>query len=212
MEILSSEGIAKAINEACSSTTQNFFQNGKSCPAAKDLILRRGQPQDVPQILQCLKEGEILPTNPLHPPEKTNISEWSEEACRLDGVPNFFGLVLQQKSGTASGSCCGLVTFHFAYSTWDGRVLYLDRMILPTLDDTKALEFSVQYTLVEIAIRLSCARYTWQVRLPFNDKEVESYRLTYQFVLTLFACFPLYLDKQHPNAHSAYFAPPNIPW
>lgn len=51
-----------------------------------------------------------------------------------------------------------LSTFHLAYSTWDGRVLYLDQYGSNSVDNVKVLVI----LLCRIAIRLNCQRFTWQ--------------------------------------------------
>lgn len=48
------------------------------------------------------------------------------------------------------------ITFYFAYSTWDGRILYIDRLV-----DTKdvSVSFAVYQILADIATQLHCRRY-----------------------------------------------------
>ena len=51
-----------------------------------------------------------------------------------------------------------LATFYFAYSTWDGRFLYLDRL---KCDDYRLVAL-FHCVLANIAVRLHCTRFTWQ--------------------------------------------------
>jgi hypothetical protein len=50
--------------------------------------------------------------------------------------------------------------FFWAYSTWDGRVLYVNKIIAPTQE----LETSLLYTLADVAVQLEGQRLVWQVR------------------------------------------------
>lgn len=52
-----------------------------------------------------------------------------------------------------------LTTFYFAYSTWDGRVLYVDERYRGTDDE---LKLHLRRALSDIAIQLKCNRLTWQ--------------------------------------------------
>lgn len=49
------------------------------------------------------------------------------------------------------------VTFYFAYSTWDGRILYIDNVMDSYKDSS--ITFTVYQMLVDIATQLHCRRY-----------------------------------------------------
>lgn len=63
-----------------------------------------------------------------------------------------------------------LITFYLAYSTWDGRVLYLDQWQQSDVTDnheqtdstTIDLTRALYQILAAIAVRLQCNRFTWQ--------------------------------------------------
>lgn len=72
----------------------------------------------------------------------------------------FYGVVnnstIEKTRNSADSQNLQLVaTFYFAYSTWDGRFLYLDR------DDTCG-SLQVRQLLTDIAVRCQCSRFTWQ--------------------------------------------------
>ena len=58
----------------------------------------------------------------------------------------------------------GLVTFYLAYSSWTGRILYVDQMRCHGMEDT--VEKLFLQILADIALELDCARLTWRVRFP----------------------------------------------
>lgn len=67
--------------------------------------------------------------------------------------------------------CIGFCTFYLSYSTWDGRVIFLDRLevgsppqdALSPLASHSLLSLSLRYTLADIGLKLECSRFVWQV-------------------------------------------------
>jgi RimJ/RimL family protein N-acetyltransferase len=54
-------------------------------------------------------------------------------------------------------------TFYMAYSTWEGRVLYLDRIVAGTSASSRqAPDLALRRTLARVAVDLECARFVWQ--------------------------------------------------
>lgn len=72
-------------------------------------------------------------------------------------TPWYFGIAIQN-SGTKKA--VGLITFYIAYSSWNGRILYVDR--LDSNKDEK-LDQSLLQMLAQVARRFDCARLTWRV-------------------------------------------------
>ena len=147
---LSLERVQVAIDEACGASTKKL---------EKGLTLQRATSENLPLILKTLQADSLV--EPYHR-DANPTSKWNSKACRMD-VPNFFGLML-----TKGQECMGLITFYFAYSTWDGRVLYLDKLLLPStsvagVPSNLELKWSIQYTLIDVTLRTGCARLTWQV-------------------------------------------------
>jgi hypothetical protein len=93
----------------------------------------------------------------------TEPNDWSAMAGKdtvVDvSIPLYFGMTIRDNTGNKP--CRGFVTFHLAYSTWDGRFLYVDRL---KCDDDESLEILLTRTLAKLAVQLHCARVTWRVR------------------------------------------------
>ena len=65
---------------------------------------------------------------------------------------------------------CGFLSFYVAYSTWNGKILYLDRLACPAANDsTKQL---LLRTLAKVAVNLNYARLTWRVRHYCGESEM----------------------------------------
>jgi GNAT superfamily N-acetyltransferase len=84
------------------------------------------------------------------------ITDWSpvlKNDARLN-FPLYFGMLLNSAKED-NETHLQLISFNFAYSTWDGRSLFVDR--LPIGDNEKLL----LQVLAKIAIRLGCSRLLW---------------------------------------------------
>jgi hypothetical protein len=82
-------------------------------------------------------------------------------------IPFYFGIQASRKrtrdeEPTELAAVC---TFYLAYSTWDGRMLYVDQFLTLESNDRSSQEVVVLYRiLAKIAIELQCARLSWKVR------------------------------------------------
>lgn len=75
-------------------------------------------------------------------------------------IPFYFGI----QAPLLQGSFC---TFYLAYSTWDGRMLNVDQLVMMTHHDEyrKQHETCCLYRLLaRIAVHLQCARLSWKVK------------------------------------------------
>lgn len=80
-------------------------------------------------------------------------------------IPFFFaiGLFYQlDRTTDCEFELCGVLSMYMAYSTWDGRCLFIDRFDIPNTDDVE-LEKAMLQLLAQIAVTLGCARLNWRV-------------------------------------------------
>jgi hypothetical protein len=79
-------------------------------------------------------------------------------------LPFHFGMTLHAEGGPGgdepNSGICGAVTFYIAYSTWEGKFLYVDHL---ARHDSSVEVLSLE-TLARIAVSLNCARLVWRVR------------------------------------------------
>ena len=129
---LSVDAIRHAISEACDKTNERL---------GNDALARVVTVNGTSSILSIL-----------------GLMDKSEgEQQQPNDLPNFDlvqGIILEQ-----SGRVVGFATVYWAYSTWDGRYLYINKIVAP---DQK-LETSMLYTLAEVALCLEGQRLVWQV-------------------------------------------------
>eukprot|EP00535_Pseudo-nitzschia_heimii_P005502 CAMPEP_0197186352 /NCGR_PEP_ID=MMETSP1423-20130617/13753_1 /TAXON_ID=476441 /ORGANISM="Pseudo-nitzschia heimii, Strain UNC1101" /LENGTH=417 /DNA_ID=CAMNT_0042637639 /DNA_START=84 /DNA_END=1337 /DNA_ORIENTATION=+ len=73
-------------------------------------------------------------------------------------TPFYFGIqAVCSDSSQHEEKLIGFCTFYIAYSTWDGRILYVDQFNMET--DHKILLYRI---LAEIATQIHCERFTWK--------------------------------------------------
>jgi hypothetical protein len=143
---VSVERVLKAIEDACDQTNSRHVSNDSSCP--NTTILRRGTQDDVSGLITILKD-----------PENSR-----DQIVRDFDLVHW--IVLE-----GSNQISGLAAFYWAYSTWDGRVLYVNKIIAPNT----TLETSLLYTLADVAVQLEGQRLVWQVRPPIYHDSPRSY-------------------------------------
>lgn len=87
---------------------------------------------------------------------KSTLEAMGEDATSLlrTKTPWYFGMSLRD---TNAEKVAGIFSFYVAYSSWNGRILYVDRMDCD--DNTEEVLLRI---LAKIAIDLDCARITWR--------------------------------------------------
>jgi hypothetical protein len=100
----------------------------------------------------------------------------SRTTCSLEHTtPFFFGIigskqedhddVVDAPDDEVTTTVC---TFYLAYSTWDGRMFYVDQVIA-TGGSSSSKDFAALFRiLAKIAVELKCARLTWKVRRVYG--------------------------------------------
>jgi hypothetical protein len=92
----------------------------------------------------------------------------------------------------AHNNIVGSATFYMAYSSWSGRILYIDRLECKGLNDE--MEELLLRILADVALALDCVRLTWRVSFRKNV-------LTRLIMHTSTQNFPI---AAHPYAEMAF--------
>jgi hypothetical protein len=97
--------------------------------------------------------------------------ETGEEGTAGTPVPNvpfYFGIRATGNNNVVAA----FVTFFIAYSTWDGKMTYVDKLVC--VEDTAGggdaaavdgLEVTLYRLLAKISVSIGCERLTWKVRV-----------------------------------------------
>ncbi len=128
--------------------------------------LRRGQESDLPRVLALIQE---LATFEREPDAVTNTLEM----MRHDGFgpePIFGFFVLE-----SGDDLLGLALFYTAYSTWKGRMLYLEDLVVTETARRGGYGRLLFDAVVAEARRTGAQRMKWQV-LDWNEPAIAFYK------------------------------------
>jgi GNAT superfamily N-acetyltransferase len=128
--------------------------------------LRRGQESDLPRVLALIQELAVYEREP---DAVTNTLEM----MRQDGfgpTPIFGFFVLE-----SGDDLIGLALFYTAYSTWKGRMLYLEDLVVTEAARRGGYGRLLFDAVVAEAQRTGAQRMKWQV-LDWNEPAIAFYK------------------------------------
>lgn len=142
-----------------------FFQMNSN-----DLVIRAGRKDDLPRVLELIKE---LAEYERAPHEVTNTVEQMER----DGFgPHpFYGLFVAEISGTI----VGMALYYWRYSTWKGKRLYLEDIIVTDSYRGKGIGKKLFDRIIRHALDEHCTGMMWQV-LDWNKPAIKFYEKYYK--------------------------------
>jgi GNAT superfamily N-acetyltransferase len=132
--------------------------------------IRKGKKEDLPRVLELIKE---LATYERAPDEVSNTVEQMEQ----DGFgPHpVYGLwVAENERGIV-----GIAIWYWRYSTWKGRRLYLEDIVVTEQERGKGIGKQLFDRVVEEARQLGAKGMVWQV-LEWNEPAIHFYKKYYQ--------------------------------
>lgn len=130
--------------------------------------IREGKTEDLPRVLELVKELALYEKAP---EQVTNTLEMMQE----DGFgPNpIYGLFVAEKNST--GEIIGISIFYYRYSTWKGKRLYLeDIVVTETERGHGAGKLLFDRTMLK-CIEANCTGMMWQV-LDWNTPAINFYQ------------------------------------
>lgn len=135
-------------------------------PAKSTHKIRTGKEEDLPMALKLIRELAVFERAK---DEVTNTLD----RMRVDGFgpePVFGFLVAERDS-----EIIGLSLFYYRYSTWKGRCLYLEDLIVTESERRKGIGTALFERTMELAKEKNCVRMNWQV-LDWNEPAINFYR------------------------------------
>jgi GNAT superfamily N-acetyltransferase len=129
-------------------------------------ILRIAEPKDVPQIMDLVRELAVFENAP---EEVTN----TEERMLKEGFGTnpAFGCILAEKDQ----KIVGMSLYYFRYSTWKGKRLYLEDLIVTETERGTGLGKLLFDETIKKAKLEECSGMMWQV-LDWNKPAIDFYK------------------------------------
>ncbi|MCC6383528.1 MAG: GNAT family N-acetyltransferase [Bacteroidia bacterium] len=130
------------------------------------ILIRKGRPEDLPEVYKLIQE---LAEFENAPEEVTNTVERMYE----DGYgPNpCYSLLVAEENHIITG----IAIYFIKYSTWKGRGLYLDDIVVAKEHRRKGIGRQLFNEVVCEAARLNAYTMHWQV-LDWNNSAIEFYK------------------------------------
>ncbi|HBZ66676.1 MAG TPA: GNAT family N-acetyltransferase [Bacteroidales bacterium] len=130
------------------------------------IIIRQGTADDLPAVLQLIKELAAYENAP-------NEVTLTLEDMHKDGFgekPLFELLVAE-----SNGSIQGMALYFYSYSTWKGKCIYLEDIVVKEDARRKGIGLKLFEALIEKAHDFGAQRLQWQV-LDWNQPAISFYK------------------------------------
>ncbi|PSR54797.1 GNAT family N-acetyltransferase [Adhaeribacter arboris] len=131
-----------------------------------NISIRRGTPADLPQVYALIQELAVYEKAP-H--EVTNtLADMQEDGFGSNPV---FEFIVAEANDTVIGLCL----YYMAYSTWKGRMLYLEDLVITEAYRRYGVGKKLFDAFARRALELKVKRLKWQV-LEWNEPAIRFYR------------------------------------
>lgn len=131
-----------------------------------NVVVRIGKKEDLPHVLKLVKE---LAEYERAPHEVINTVEQMEQDGF--GMHPLFGFFVAENKGLI----VGLSLYYYRYSTWKGRRLYLEDIIVTEAQRGKGIGKLLFDRTLRKAVEDNCSGVTWQA-LDWNEPALNFYR------------------------------------
>lgn len=132
----------------------------------KNIIIREGKPADLPRVLELIKELALY---------ERALEEVDNTVERMladgFGAQPIFGFLVAE----IEEKIIGISVYYFRYSTWKGKVLYLEDIIVTEESRGQGIGYQLFEATAKQAIVLDCRRLSWQV-LDWNEPAINFYK------------------------------------
>ena len=130
------------------------------------IIIRESVREDVPAMFELIKELALYENAP---EQVTNTIE----QMYVDGFGEnpIFGTIISEVDGIV----VGMALYYFRYSTWKGKRLYLEDLIVSETMRGRGLGERLLEATIEQARKTACTGLMWQV-LDWNEPAINFYK------------------------------------
>ena len=128
--------------------------------------IRPGLKSDLPKVLELINELAIFEKAP----ELVTITLEQLETDGFEGIPLFHFLVAE-----SNHKVVGMAFYYFRYSTWKGKILYLEDFVVKQEHRSKGIGKMLFNELKSRAVEDNCVGMSWQV-LDWNADAIRFYK------------------------------------
>lgn len=129
-------------------------------------IIRKGTPSDLPRLLELIIELAIYEKEPNA--VEVTLDELEQDGFGENSIFNFF-------VAEVDGIIQGIALYYFKYSTWKGKCLFLEDIVVNEKLRGQGLGKLLFDRVVNVAAEHHCKRMEWQV-LKWNTPAIEFYK------------------------------------
>ena len=133
----------------------------------KEISIRPGNANDVPQVLALIQELADFEKEP----DAVLVTETELLEDGFGENPAYELIVAEH-----NGKLLGMSLYYYRYSTWKGRCLYLEDLIVTEDSRGKGIGKSLFIATVNVAKAANCRKMNWQV-LDWNQPAIDFYKL-----------------------------------
>lgn len=130
------------------------------------MVIRKGTEADLPASLQLIRELAIFEKAPTE--VVVSLEEMKAWGFGKEKVFDFF-------VGEKEGKVIGLALYYFKYSTWKGKCLFLEDIIVTESERGLGYGRLLFNAVLEIAQQTKVRRMEWQV-LEWNEAAIQFYK------------------------------------
>ena len=131
-----------------------------------DILIRKGEPKDVKAVLQLIQEL----ANYEKAPQEVEVTE---EELLNDGFGEHpvYELIVAE----LNNDVVGIALFYTKYSTWKGKCIYLEDLVVTTSMRQKGIGSLLFEAVAKVGKTRQVKRMEWQV-LEWNEPAIQFYK------------------------------------
>jgi GNAT superfamily N-acetyltransferase len=134
--------------------------------ADRSMHIRKGEPQDLPDALRLIQELAVFEKEP-------DAVITTVESMKKDGFGS--GKIFDFFVAEVENTIVGLSLFYYRYSTWKGKCLYLEDLIVEENKRGLGIGRALFDKTMEFGRENECKKMIWQV-LDWNAPAIEFYK------------------------------------
>jgi GNAT superfamily N-acetyltransferase len=130
------------------------------------MVIREGKKADLPRVLELVKELALFERAPEQVTNTVSLME-------VDGFGDrpIYGMYVAESDGVI----VGISIFYYRYSTWKGRRLYLEDIIVTEAERGKGIGKLLFDRTMQKTLEDNCTGMMWQV-LDWNEPAINFYK------------------------------------